>query len=93
MTATSRLILLTTLLTGCFSRQIVSIEDGPQAASGQTTLLTTIDVRNYLLFGVTKRVFWECGAQGGGLSCEQVCDVPNDQGDKLMCPTVTGGVL
>lgn len=81
------------MLSGCFSRQIVAIEDGPTSGAAQTTLLTTVEIRNYLLFGVTKRVFWECGQAGAALSCEQVCDVKNDEGDRLMCPTFAGGVL
>jgi hypothetical protein len=78
---------------GCMSRHILSVEDGAQQGAGQTTLLTTLEMKNYLLFGVSKRVFWTCGPQGGGLSCEQVCDVKDDEGEVITCPTMVGGAL
>lgn len=79
-------------LTGCMSREILSIEDGPPSGAGQTTVLTTYDVQKYFLFGVAKRVYWECSNTGSGLVCAQTCDVKDDEGDILACPTVTGAL-
>jgi len=71
------------LSTGCASRMIVSVEDAP--AGGNTTIIQTVDTTNYLLWGVQKNVWWECGPQGEGLSCEKRCDVRDDTGDRLAC--------
>jgi len=71
------------LLTACASRQIISVEDSP--AGGNTTIIQTIDTKSYLFWGFAKTVWWECGPQGDGLTCEKRCDVRDDTGDRLAC--------
>lgn len=88
-----RAAMLLMLLTGCMTRQILQIEDGPDQGAGTTTVLTTLDMKNYLVFGVTKRVYWECANSGSGLVCEQTCDVKDDEGEMLLCPKLVGGAL
>jgi len=67
----------------CTSRQILSVEDAP--GGGGTTILTTLDVKNYVIWGQAKYVFWECGSDTDGMHCVKRCDVRDDQGDKLLC--------
>ncbi|MCA9568340.1 MAG: hypothetical protein KC656_10870, partial [Myxococcales bacterium] len=69
------------LLSGCMSRQILQVQDGPSQGAGQTTVLTTYDIKNYLVFGISKQVYWECSNSGSGLTCSQTCDIKDDQGD------------
>jgi hypothetical protein len=83
-----RLVLLglgLALATGCSSRYLVSIEDGPTDNGPRTTVLTTIDVKSYVVVATAKYVFWECQEQGDGLVCEKRCDTKDDQGDLVAC--------
>jgi hypothetical protein len=73
------------LTTGCMSRTLLNVED---AVDGQTTILTTLDVKSYVVFGQAKYVFWECGRNGDALTCQKRCDVRDDQGDRLKCQVI-----
>lgn len=77
-------IVVGALLAGsaCSSRRLLNVQD---AADGNTTILTTFDIKNYVIFARGKYVFWECSDSGNGLTCEKRCDVRDDQGDKLKC--------
>ena len=72
---------------GCMGRQILTVEDSD--AGGGTTIISTIESKNYLLFSSAKLVWWECGESGGGLVCEKRCDVRDDTGDRLNCNKLT----
>ncbi len=70
---------------GCFARSIIDVQSAAEASG--TTLLTTIDQKNYVLFGNVKKIFWECVDDGNSLDCRQACDVVSDDNKKLRCPT------
>lgn len=78
---------LALLSSGCAGRQILSVEDAD--AGGGTTIISTIESKNYLLFASAKLVWWECGESAGGLVCEKRCDVRDDTGDMLKCNKLT----
>ena len=77
------------LATGCSSRALLSVADGPGAAGTRTTIMQTLDTKYYVVWGQAKFVYWECREEGGGLVCEKRCDVKDDQGDMVRCQTVS----
>lgn len=86
-----RLVILALALaaaTGCSSRALLSVQDGPGAAGSRTTILKTLDTKYYVVYGTAKFVFWECREEGGGLVCEKRCDVKDDQGDMVRCQQI-----
>ncbi|TNE91394.1 MAG: hypothetical protein EP330_05350 [Deltaproteobacteria bacterium] len=88
------LLLVALLSTGCTYRYIQSVEDGPTSDMGtRTTVLRTVDTKDFVLLRQTKIVHWECADSGNGLTCRQTCDVKDDQGELLACPKMIGGGL
>lgn len=83
----SRFLLLSALAlsSGCSSRYLLSVQDGPSDAGARTTVLTTLDTKNYVVVAWAKYVFWECQEEGDGIVCEKRCDVKDDQGEKVEC--------
>ena len=73
------------LTTGCMNRTLLNVED---AVDGQTTILTTLDVKSYIVFGQANYVLWECGNNGAALTCQKRCDVRDDTGDRLKCQVI-----
>lgn len=85
---TKNLMLASLLLlaaVGCSKRSLVSVEDGITAAGPRTTIVTTIDVKSYVIFASAKKVFWECEEKGSELHCAKRCDVKNENGEKITC--------
>lgn len=74
---------------GCFSRYLLTVEDGPSEGT-RTTIVKTFDYNNNVIFRVRKWVYWECREDGQGLYCEKRCDVKDDEGDKLLCQKSVG---
>lgn len=73
-----------TVSTGCASRFLHTVTDGP----GDLTLIETNERK---MFGFPKRVYWECSqASDTKLTCVKVCDIKDDDGDKLACPFIGG---
>ncbi len=76
--------LVLTVGTGCASRFLHTVTDGP----GELTLIQTNEKK---FLGFPKRVYWECSQAGPAkLTCVKVCDILDDQGDKLACPYIGG---
>jgi hypothetical protein len=73
------------LVTGCKSRYLMTVADGPSEGAARTTVLSTFDATTFLGLGMAKYVFWECQEEGDGLVCEKRCDVKDDQGEKVEC--------
>lgn len=71
--------------TGCMKRFILTVQDGPSGGLERSTILQTYDQG----FLVTKWVYWECDEKEEKLVCKKVCDVKDDQGEKLLCPRVS----
>lgn len=71
--------------TGCLSRTVLGVED---SLDGQTTIINTFDVTNYVVFAKAKYVYWECAGTGDALNCVKRCDVKDDEGEKLLCKAV-----
>lgn len=79
-----KLLLLSMVLgaMGCKARTLLDVQD---SVDGNTTILTTLDVTNYVFLAQARYVFWECSDNNGSLTCEKRCDVRDDDGDKLQC--------
>lgn len=67
--------------TGCFQRHILDINE-----RGGMTMMETEDSTHYVVVKVVKRVYWECQESANGLSCDQVCDREDADGDDVICP-------
>ena len=91
MKRTTIALLVATVLgaTGCMSRTLLDVQD---AVDGNTTILTTLDVKNYVFLAQAKYVFWECSDNDGSLTCTKRCDVRDDEGDKVICQKFFIGV-
>ncbi|MCO4748146.1 MAG: hypothetical protein KC912_25355 [Proteobacteria bacterium] len=88
-----RFVLLAAMVlsSGCSYRFIQSIEDGPSAMDGtRTTVLRTYDTKRWVILNQQKIVHWECAEDAQGLTCRQTCDVKDDEGELLACPTAMG---
>lgn len=87
---TAFLLLCLTVLPGCFSRYILTVNDGiTDNPANRSTVVQTLDVKTVFFVQTIRWVYWECGQSGRDLSCTKICDVRDDEGDKLLCPRAT----
>lgn len=78
---------LTLLTSGCTYRYIYSAQDTPIATdSGRpSTIVNAIETKFFVLFGWSKDVYYECRNDAGKLDCVKICDVKNEEGEKINC--------
>jgi hypothetical protein len=87
------LLLGATLLSaGCSYRYVYGVEDTPIATeSGQpSSIVNALEYKYYVLFAFVKDVYYECGNDGGKLDCVKLCDVKNEDGQKIKCRFLVG---
>ena len=88
MTRLIPLLLGVTLLgSGCTYRYIYSAQDTPVATdSGRpSTIINNIETTWYGPIPISKDVWYECRNDGNTLDCVRLCDVKNEDGDKIRC--------
>lgn len=84
------LLAATLASSGCMKRVILDVEDGPTPTGAlRTTILQTLDVKDFVIWKTAKYVFWECADDGERLTCKKACDVKDDDGDLLLCQKAT----
>lgn len=83
------LVTLILLASGCSGRMISSVENGYGPAASRTVILSTLETKNFVVYGEAKHVWWECAEKGGGLVCRRTCDIRDDEGDVLACQKFT----
>jgi hypothetical protein len=76
-----------TLSSGCTYRYVYSVEDTPVTtdAGRPSTIVNTIETTWYAFIPLSKDVYYECRNDGGSLDCVRLCDVKNEDGDKIRC--------
>lgn len=82
----------TLLSSGCSYRYVYGVQDTPIASeSGRpSTIVHTMEYKYYVLFAFVKDVYYECRNDGGALDCVKICDVKNEDGDKIKCRFAVG---
>jgi hypothetical protein len=93
MKSLNTLLLGLTLLgsTGCLQRYIYSVQDTPVATpnNNPSSVLSVVETRWYAIVPVAKDVYYECARSGTNLNCVKLCDVKNEEGQKVRCRFLT----
>jgi hypothetical protein len=86
------LLLASAMLSGCSYRYVYGVQDTPiQTASGKpSTIVHTMEYKYFVLFAFVKDVYYECKNDAGSLDCVKICDVKNEEGEKIKCQFVVG---
>jgi len=84
-------LLASVLMTGCTYRFVYGVQDTPiQTASGKpSSIVHTIETK-WFPFPIPKDVYYECKNDGGTLDCVKICDVKNEEGEKIRCQFLVG---
>lgn len=83
---------LTLLTSGCTYRYVYGVQDTPIATdSGRpSTIVNAAEYKYYVLFALVKDVYYECRNDAGKLDCVKICDVKNEEGEKIKCRFIVG---
>lgn len=75
------------LSSGCTYRYIYSASDTPIAtdAGRPSTIVNAIETKFFVIFAISKDVYYECRNDAGKLDCVKICDVKNEEGEKIKC--------
>lgn len=83
---------LTLLSSGCSYRYVYAVDDTPiQTESGRpSSIVNALEYKYYVLFALVKDVYYECRNDGDKLDCVKLCDVKNEEGEKIKCRLTFG---
>lgn len=72
---------------GCTYRYIYGVQDTPiaTATGNPSTVLEVVETKWWVFFPVQKDVYYECTRNGTDLDCIRLCDIRNEEGDKVRC--------
>lgn len=77
----------TMLASGCSYRYVYAVDDTPiQTDAGRaSSIVNALEYKYYVLFAQVKDVYYECRNDGDKLDCVKLCDVKNEEGEKIKC--------